>query len=65
MLDNNFGIVNIFNYKDSIYNNIELISNDSINENIKENNKKDEFEFLLNEIKIDDNSINDKRRFIY
>ena len=65
MLDNNFGIVNIFNYKDSIYNNIELISNDSINENINENNKKDEFEFLLNEIKIDDNSINDKRRFIY
>ena len=66
MIDYNFGIINNFIYKNTIYNNsIEIFSNDSINDNLYENNKKDEFEFMFNENKIDDNSLNDNEEYLF
>ena len=66
MIDYNFGIINNFIYKNTIYNNsIEILSNDSINDNLYENNKKDEFEFMFNENKIDDNSLNDNEEYLF
>ena len=63
MSDNNFELIN-FNYK-NIYNNNELISNDSINDNLYDKNKNDEFEFIFNENKNDDNSLNDNEEYLF
>jgi hypothetical protein len=63
MSDDNFELIN-FNYK-NIYNNNELISNDSINDNLYDKNKNDEFEFIFNENKNDDNSLNDNEEYLF
>ena len=63
MSDDNFEIINL-NYK-NIYNNNELFSIDSLNDNLYDKNKNDEFEFIFNENKNDDNSLYDNEEYLF